>query len=361
MQGFFAAAPIGFMCKSGFLLVDPNKKDMQLMEPSPTWRARHMIPSNLEIGWRPHSTLLDHYLSTVHKGQPDEGDRVRLMGEIVFAALTGLGPRLKRAIMLQGQKGTGKSQLLDMLKSLVPERARCVIAPQLMGEEYDCASLAGKMLNIVTDIEAGEIIKEGSIKAIVHGEDVRGRNPSGRPFIVTPRALHVFSCNFWPAAPGVSEAFWDRWMALRFENHFRDTTQDIAEIGKQIAAQEIDGLVAWAVECGADLLARGRYTVPISTAEVMREWQAEGDSVAAWRAEATEPASDMSEKGRGKWWPAADAYQNYKEWCGKNGYRGVVNSTNFGRRLKGGGVAHHRSNSGILYAIASKTPPPDFL
>jgi len=362
-EGFFDAAPHGFMTRSGFWLVDKTSKTITMMEKNPVWRARHLIDVDLT---QPNTDapMLVQYLSTVHAGHADAQQRVTLMGEAIFVALVGLGPFFKRAVMLQGKGGSGKSQLLDMIKTLIPKRARCVVPPQLMGEEYQCAKLAGMMLNLVTDIEAGEIIKEGSIKAIVHGEDVHGRNPYGRPFTVAPRALHMFSCNTWPAAPGVSEAFWDRWIAVRFEHRFRETESDIKDIGKYIAEHELNALVTWAVNCGIELLKRGKYTVPASTAAIMREWQNEGDSVAAWRAEATEAAQDMTEKGRRNWWPAAEAYQHYKDWCGKNGYKGIVNITNFGRRLKTNEVASHRFDWGVVYAIQEKRPadkPPDFL
>lgn len=362
-EGFFDDAPHGFMTRAGFMLVNIEEKKITMMDKDPAWRARHLIDVDLTQENKA-APMLVQYLSTVHAGHADAQQRVTLMGETIFVALTGLGPFFKRAVMLQGKGGSGKSQLLDMIKKLIPKRARCVVPPQLMGEEYHCAKLAGMMLNLVTDIEAGEIIKEGSIKAIVHGEDVHGRNPYGRPFTVAPRALHMFSCNTWPAAPGVSDAFWDRWIAIRFEHRFRETESDIKDIGKYIAKHELNAMVTWAVNCGAELLERGKYTVPDSTFAIMREWQNEGDSVAAWRMDASEPAQDMTERGRRKWWPATEAYQHYKEWCGKNGYKGIVNITNFGRRLKSNDVASHRFDWGIVYAIQEKRPadkPPDFL
>jgi phage/plasmid-associated DNA primase len=191
---------------------------------------------------------------------------------------------------------------------------------------------------------------------IMHGETIKARNPYGRVFDIKPRALHLFSCNDWPAAPGVSNAFWDRWVAIRFERRFRDTEVVIKDIGRTIASTETGALVKWFLDAGRELLVRGRYTIPSSSISIMGEWRAEGDSVAAWRAAATEHCNLPEPK---HWMSAATAYADYKMWCDTNGFRGVVNSTNFGKRLKTAGIESVRKTAGIFYRLLKVTPPED--
>ena len=83
----------------------------------------------------------------------------------------------------------------------------------------------------------------------------------------------------------------------------------------------------------------------------MKEWQAEGDSVAAWldeRATTLDRAAPQHE-----WAKALTAYEDYKIYTDQHNFR-PVNSRKFKSRLQSCGVKHTRGASGSLYGVKLK-------
>jgi len=349
--GFFGRAPRGVMLKSQFLAVDVVKKTVTLEAPSPDHRARHKLSADPSAP----GGILTQYIATAHDGT-DAQEKIELMGQVAFSALAGLGTVYKKAVLLYGEKGTGKSQFLRLVQGLVPQAAQCTVLPQKMGEDYHCAALANKTLNVVGELEADEFLKEGNVKSIMHGEPIQARQPRGEVFQLVPIALHLFCANCLPAAPGVSPAFWDRWIVVGFEKAWTGEARamldgGVADIAERILESDLAGLLGWAVDCGRKLVSAGAYTIPESSKRLMKEWQAEGDSVAAWldeRATTLDRAAPQHE-----WAKALTAYEDYKIYTDQHNFR-PVNSRKFKSRLQSCGVKHTRGASGSLYGVKLK-------
>lgn len=349
--GFFGRAPRGVMLRSQFLAVDVVKKTVTLEAPSPDHRARHKLSADPSAP----GDILTRYITTAHDGT-DAQEKIELMGQVAFSALAGLGTVYKKAVLLYGEKGTGKSQFLRLVQGLVPQAAQCTVLPQKMGEDYHCAALANKTLNVVGELEADEFLKEGNVKSIMHGEPIQARQPRGEVFQLVPIALHLFCANCLPAAPGVSPAFWDRWIVVGFEKAWTGEARamldgGVADIAERILESDLAGLLGWAVDCGRKLVSAGAYTIPESSKRLMKEWQAEGDSVAAWleeRATLLDRAAPQHE-----WAKALTAYEDYKIYTDQHNFR-PVNSRKFKSRLQSCGVKHTRGASGSLYGVKLK-------
>ncbi len=359
-EGFMSQAPCGVMLRDGFLAVDTLARKVEIVPASREHRARHKLDA---MPTDKRSDLLATYLASAHEGE-DAADKVRLMGEVLFVALTGLGTTYKKAVLAYGEAGGGKSQWLELLGGLVPKSATSTVEPQRMSEDYHCAALAGKTLNVVAELEGEEILKEGRFKGIVHGEKQQARNPAGRVFSVVPRALHVFASNSLPSAPGASGAYWDRWLVMGFTKRW--TTKDdrtllkggVAEIGKRILAEDMGGLLGWVIDCGRDLVARGHYTIPATSRDLLNEWKGSGDNVAGWLEERAR--AHTQEEPRNRWANRSAAYRDYVEWARNLGF-GTLNASNFKLRLKSLGVRCLRSRGGYLFSLdlLGDIAPPD--
>jgi P4 family phage/plasmid primase-like protien len=334
VERFFEDSKTGVVTADGtFLTADFRRGEIDFEPAGPDTRARAALPCNYVEDAK--GALLQNYLSTVHEGLPDAEDRVRLMGEIAFVALTGLGPKLNKAILCYGTQGTGKSVFLEILSGLVPYDAQCAIQPHEIAHEYYGAELVGMLLNVVTECNEAEVMTEAGFKAVISGETITRRHIRGDPVKFRPRALHVFAGNKLPPAPGASDAFWVRWIPIGFERKFRETDREIKDLGARIVAEELDAVLAWAVECGRELLKRRKYTMPGSAEKLFKRWKTDSDSVAAWLDDECAILPDTTE--RRLFWRAGDAYKTYKKWCEDNGYR-AFNSCNFKNRLETAGV-----------------------
>lgn len=349
--GFFGRAPRGVMLKSQFLAVDVVKKTVTLEAPSPDHRARHKLSADPSAP----GDMLTRYIASAHD-EADAQEKIELMGQVAFSALAGLGTVYKKAVLLYGERGTGKSQFLKLVQGLVPQAAQCTVLPQKMGEDYHCAALANKTLNVVGELEADEFLKEGNVKSIMHGEPIQARQPRGEVFQLIPIALHLFCANCLPAAPGVSPAFWDRWIVVGFERAWTGEARvmldgGVADIAERILEGDLAGLLGWAIACGRKLVSAGAYTIPESSKRLMKEWQAEGDSVAAWLEERATPLDRNAPQH--EYAKALTAYEDYKVYTDQHNFR-PVNSRKFKSRLQSCGVKHTRGSSGSLYGVKLK-------
>lgn len=310
--------------------------------------ARIMLPVPYDPDWKmPDGTLLERYLLSTFPDSDDQFSALELFG----SALMGLGTRYKKAFFLtdgpdvEGQGGTGKSQLLEMLEGLVPKSRRCAIPPQEFANEYYAAHLLGKTLNLVYEAPDTDIIREEGVKAIIHGETVTRRFIRQDTITFRPMALHVFSVNRLPDAPGASGAFWDRWRVIEFNRRFRDTGDAIDEIGKKIVADELENLVRLALRGAERLIQNGGYVTSATSADALRNWRTSADPVACFVAEMCEPVTSTAPVA---WITSARLYDAYRQWCSSRGHS-PCSMQKFGRRMpsdvektRSGGASRYR-------------------
>lgn len=292
-------------------------------------------------------SLLSHYLSTTFE---DEDEHARIQ-EIMGAALFGLGTRFKKAWFFTdhrdmfGQGGTGKSQLLDMIWSLVPSSRRCSVAPQDFRDDTKVILLYGKTLNLVFEAPASDIIREETVKAIVHGEYITKRQVYERPMTFAPMALHVFATNELPDAPGATGAFWDRWEVIEFRRRFRETSAEIPHIGKKIVEQELALLIQFALRGARRLLKQKGYTASAAGADVLTHWRHRAEPVARFVSEWTHPVeSDV----QSEWTSGSSLFKEFQDWCKENGHS-AMSSTKFGTRLSR--IVEKTRSNGAKYRI----------
>jgi len=130
-RDFFVDRPTGVNCASGFIRFDGDGTP-RLEEHNREHRCRHVLKAR----WIPGDTMwkvelafgcrLGRLLEGVFRGDEDADKKVALLQEIAGAVALGYGTRLRRpkAIILAGATAeNGKSQILDLLRGLLPEEA----------------------------------------------------------------------------------------------------------------------------------------------------------------------------------------------------------------------------------------------
>ena len=338
---YFSAGVRGVAFGNGFFCGE----SADLLPHRPEHRCRFRLPFNYdECAPAP---VFERTCDSWFKGEPDAAAKRRLLLEMYGLALVGQGPRVGRALMLFGPKGTGKSTALSVCEGLMPPGTISSVPPGKFDHEYYGAELAGKRLNVVCETPGREILTSVGFKSIVQGELITRRRIKGSPFAFKPTAAHVFACNELPPAPGVDPSYWDRWSVLEFRVSFRGTKNEVRGLADQLR-REHPGIVARALETLGELRARGwTLTEPTSSSALMQRWRREGDSVAAFVEESTERVP--SESPASHWSTVQPLFERYVSFCRSSGFS-PVNVTNFGKRLRSIGVSYERSN-GSRYAL----------
>jgi len=310
-SNFFANAPYGLPVTSGFVRIDVNG-NLQKEPYTPQLRQRFKIdaePENLP------APLLEKYLQDSFAGDNLDADKI-LLQEILGGLITGSFNKLQVAVLLIGWGENGKSVFLEILEALFPDGLKSAISPDKFDDPSFLANLAGKVVNIV-----GELDKSSKLKAVfkdVVGCDtpITAKLPYRDPFSFKPGAGHIFAGNHFPQTTDHSHGFYRRWVVLRFENRVQEGTK-IPNLGARIIKEELPQVLYWAL-IGAKRLAKNGWKLSLSAKHEseIKKWQIIKDSVVGFFAD-----EDVVEHAPGHETPSQIVYERYKEWCSDTGVR----------------------------------------
>jgi putative DNA primase/helicase len=348
-RDFFDARPAGINCETGFISFDQSGP--HLLPHSPEHRQRHVIPGHWEPGSQaeiPESSLLARLLRGSFQDDEDADAKISLLAEIAGAAALGHGPHLtapKATVLLGRTAENGKSQILDLLRGLLPPGAVSSVPPSRFGDDRHIVKLVGKLLNTSDELGTAEAIASDRFKAMITGEPLTGRDVYRPAVDFRPQAQHVFACNQLPAFHGGMDRGVIRRLLPIVFNRTIPPEERVSNIGQRIVAEELDLVLAWAVHGAARLLERGHFPELASSRGALQEWAQGADPVLGWiedRVNATltvvgeSPAQVTSR----------DAYQDFRYWAEGEGYspNGLPNINNFVQRLRAAGPSN-----GIVY------------
>ena len=283
-----------FMNASGELSQIDNHPDMRTQHVYPFSRAQ-VLDGKCPL-WRAMIASAFAPLEPQHAE-----DSARCFQEWCGAAVMGLATRYHRALVMQGKPGSGKSEIIRVVKALItgylppdpsaPDDKTHTTAPYLSSvdiaqwqDDNMVNSFTRARLNHTSDISRDALREPGRIITIINGEALTIRTVYERSFQFTPRTAHLFATNDLPQVLAGGE-FWDRFILLRLPHRVRGTGAQIEYYGHYVAERELPGIVAWALEGAARLRARGRYDLGTLQADIETKWRDSSNPVAEWASE----------------------------------------------------------------------------
>ena len=256
-----------------------------------------------------------------------------------------------KAVVLKGEAAeNGKSQVLDLLRALLPKAAVASIPPARFGDRTFACHLAGKLLNAPDELSGPDAIASDAFKRIITGEPLTVRDVYKSAFEFRPAAQHVFATNALPGfTGGMDRGVRRRLMVLTF-NRVIPRAERIERIGLRTGQEEPDLLLDWAVRGAGRAIAARRFIEPRSSAEALRDWMCSSDAVLAWL------ESDEVGFSEGAFVPETrtrDAHFKFKHWALEEGYdeRKLPSINGFSQRVvaAGKGVGKRRDSRGALF------------
>jgi putative DNA primase/helicase len=235
---------------------------------------------------------------------------------------------LRKAFMLLGSGSNGKSTFLSVLRHLLGRRNVSSVPLQAFGESrFAAAEVYGRLANACGDLDARALRRSDMFKTMTGGTDaVMAERKYEHPFSFVPYATLLFSANEAPASSDQTDAYFDRWVVLPFEQRFEGADVDVHLLAKLTAREELEGLLVQAVSGLMDLMERGRFDLPASVEAANAEYRQKIDTVATFLDEACELGLDHSVT-------RSALYEGYREWCGRNG-RMPIGQQSFGPRVR---------------------------
>ncbi len=321
---FFSEAPRGLAFTNGFATVEGDA--IKLRPHSPDNRAQWSYP----FAFDPYAARAKWtaFLGSVFDPDDDASEKIAFLQEFCGASLFGAAPRFQKAVVMYGQGANGKSVLIEVIVSAMPDGSTTAIPPQTWGSEYRLALLAGKRLNAVSELPERDILQSEAFKAVVAGDLTTARQIRQQPFMFRPMAGHLFAANRLPGTVDHTSAFWRRFVVVTFNRIFTASEQN-PTLAKDIIDSETPGVVAWLIEGAKRVLHQGSYAIPPSAEMAKDEWRRGSDQVQMFIDDCAEVVMHQVEEA-----PLSMAlYTAYREWAEQNGY-GKMAHNKFGVRLR---------------------------
>jgi P4 family phage/plasmid primase-like protien len=256
-------------------------EDLVLQDHAPKFGATFTLPFEYRPELAGRATRFFEFLTDCWGTEPDFDGRVKCLQELFAASLFGIAPNYQRAFLMFGRPGTGKTQVLRILRSLLPPDAIADLGPQFWGQQFALTQIIGKVVNICAELPESGTIAGNVFKQVVEGSECPTEYKGRDIFVFKPRCAHWFASNFFPTSRDSSGGFARRWIILDF-NHVVPADKVVRELAESIVAEEREAIAAWAMEGLKRLLKNGDYTQPSSHDARMKQLRTINNSVKAF-------------------------------------------------------------------------------
>ena len=290
--------------------------------PTPRYFATAAIDLDFSLDVPPPETWL-RFLGELW---PDEPESIGLLQQWFGYTLIP-DTRHQKMLALVGPPRSGKSTICRILRALVG--AENVAGPTLasLGNAFGVAPLLNKAVAIIPD---ARLTSRSDLPAIVgvllslSGEDALSIDRKFLPPVTCRlKTRLMLVANELPSVDDVSGALASRLVVLRLKNSFAGR-EDHNLAGKLLG--ELPQIFAWAVEGWHKLWRLGRFTQPLSGAELLGRWRELVNPIETFIHEACkiDPNARV---------PIDTLFEAWARWCAKNGKDSGTIQT-FGRDLQ---------------------------
>ena len=187
---------------------DPIEKKMLPHDPS--YMFINQIPFDYEPPAEPDGDIIEKFFSDI---MLTEENRIMLLTFIGLCMTS--DTRLQKFLVLKGIPGTGKSQILNLIKHIVGEvNCSSESLEDINGNRFRAYNVLGKICNINADLTTEGAIDPAIIKQIVGEDTVSVERKHGQALDITPYAKFLFAMNGFPLIKAKDNSFYRRVMVL---------------------------------------------------------------------------------------------------------------------------------------------------
>jgi len=303
-------------CLNGY--IHASSEGLVLLPADASLGLRHVLMCE----YRSDSSRPKRFMDFIETVLPDEAVRLRVQ-EYIGYTLTA-DARHQRAQLWLGGGANGKGVLANIVQALhgKPE------AIQLDAlEGFKLSVLIGASLIYCDEIPRGRI-NEQLLKSMIAGERVQVDRKYRDPISIHVRGKWLVLGNHLPTITDHSAGFWRRWDIVPFGVAIPEAKRDPL-LSQRIIADELSGVLAWALEGLMRLQTRGAFdpVLPGAMAKVVHEAKSDTNSVQAWFDDCAIVIGASHEVSK------EDVYDHYREWCSRNGLAAMA-SPRFWTRLR---------------------------
>lgn len=283
------------MCKGQLIQVEDRGinfangfvgEDLFVADHDPKFGATFTLPFEYDRDSATRCPKFMELLANCWSHEEDYLDRVAALQEMFAVTLFKIAPLYQRAFLLFGRAGSGKTVILNILRSLLPPDAVAELGPQSWGEKFHLIDLIGKAANIVGELPENGMVVGNIFKQVVEGSPCRDSFKGKDGFTFVPMCAHWFASNYLPVSRDTTRGFIRRWLILDFNKPVeeKNRVENLAEI---IVSEEREAIAAWALEGLRRVLDNRGYTQPACHEHRLGQMRRINNSVHAFIEDAT--------------------------------------------------------------------------
>jgi P4 family phage/plasmid primase-like protien len=256
-------------------------------EHSPDHRAMFKVGANLD-GKRDCPAFLQFLEESFADKDADEiPDIIRTVQEWFGACLVANKSRaLCKGLLVHGGSRTGKTQLSEVLRALLGRGQTSATSAGDIGTDFGLQGFLGKRGWVADDaIGQDEYLDAERYKKIVTGEEVGVRRKNRVDIMARFGFPVMLTANHLPKIKDQSDAVYNRSLVLQMTNVRPESKPEPSgyhSISAKIIAEELTGVLWWAIEGWQRLSARGVFTEPACMKRAVGEMQNNNNQVGSW-------------------------------------------------------------------------------
>ena len=238
--------------------------------------------------------------------------------------------RYEKCFMLCGPGANGKSVLGAIAKEMVGRKYTASVQPAKMDSVFQRSHLEGKLLNLVTELNQNEELKDGMFKAIVSGEMMSVERKHQDVREIEPFAKHIILTNHLPRIRDYSDGLFRRVIIISLQRQFLEGSADPHLLEKLTG--ELDAIASRALDALGRLIDNnGQFSTPPSCVAAKDGWRADNNHVEQFLSDQVyrDPAQSVSVQA---------LYNAYGDWFFTTGLRAKLGRKQFSNRVEAAGV-----------------------
>ena len=269
-----AESPVkGLNFANGFLT-----SDLRLLDHEPKYGMTYVLPYPYDPTRAGQAHRFMGFLNQSWGEDADYVDKVAALREAVAATLFGVASQYQKAFCAYGVPHSGKTVLLEIIRGVLPPEATCNVPPDKWDDTFLPTRMLGKLVNFCGELSESSVIPGDRFKYIVDGGDISGQFKGLQIFDFRPTCAHWFASNHLPRTRDSSSGFSRRWQFFHFGKVVPQSERVIG-LANDIAADERDAIVAWAVTAMPDLERQQNMTMPATHIRLVEEMAGMNNSV----------------------------------------------------------------------------------
>jgi len=279
------------------------------------------------------NVAFEEMLKNLFAEDDDQDEKILALAQMFGACIM---PAFPHIFFMQGKPKTGKSTVGIILTNLLSEQNISRVQPTEF-DEYNMASMVGKLVNIVMDIKIRAAINDDIIKQIEDRQPVRIKVKYKDDILAPLPPVHVFGGNDLPKTLESSGAHSRRISIIKFNVVVKGEYR--RDYANYIFNKNPQGVLNFAIKGLFDLAKKykGIFSNPDSGKKMLNDWQNENDLFESFIKDIKDNEALVSfcENSSLK---ATELFEHFKQWVeDARGKNFKLNRAQFYRKLEAKG------------------------